>query len=58
MAIEAFHTEPETEEVDVTSRLVPSLQTVDQSGQLSFREAFETAATAEGLGSEILGLRA
>ena len=57
VAIEAFHADPETDEVDETSRLVPGLQTADQSGQLSFREAFETAATAEGLGSGDLGFR-
>jgi hypothetical protein len=57
VAVEAFHTDPETDEVDETSRLVPGLQTADQSGQLSFREAFETAATAEGLGSDDLGFR-
>ena len=57
VAIEAFHTDPETDEIDETSRLVPGLQTADQSGQLSFREAFETAATAEGLGSGDLGFR-
>jgi integrase len=57
VTIEAFHTDPETGEVDETSRLVPGLRTADYSGQLSFREAFETAAAAEGLGSGDLGFR-
>ena len=57
VAIEAFHTDPEADEIDETARLVPGLQTADQSGQLSFREAFETAATAEGLSSDDLGVR-
>ncbi len=39
VAIEAFHTDPEADEIDETARLVPGLQTADQSGQLSFRAA-------------------
>jgi integrase len=57
VAIEAFHTEPETGEIDETARLVPGLRTADESGQLSFREAFEVAAAAEGLGTMELGFR-
>ena len=57
VAIEAFHTDPETGEVDETARLVPGLRMADESGQLSFREAFETGAAAEGLNSGDLGFR-
>ena len=57
VAIEAFHTDPETGEIDETARLVPGLRTADESGQLSFREAFEVAAAAEGLGTMELGFR-
>lgn len=57
IAIEAFHTDPDTGEVDETARLVPGLRTADESGQLSFREAFEVAAAAEGLSSSELGFR-
>lgn len=57
VVVEAFHTDPETGDVDETSRLVPGLRTADHSGQLSFREALETAAAAEGLASDDLGFR-
>lgn len=57
VTIEAFHTDPDTGEVDETARLVPGLRTADYSGQLSFREAFETATAAEGLSSGDLGFR-
>lgn len=57
VTIEAFHTDPETGDVEETSGLVPGLRTADHSGQLSFREAFETAAAAEGLSTSDLGFR-
>ncbi|MGH9057679.1 MAG: hypothetical protein ACRDYY_17745 [Acidimicrobiales bacterium] len=57
VAIKAFHTDPETGDVDEMARLVPGFRKADQSGQLSFREAFETAAVAEGLNSIDLGFR-
>lgn len=57
VTIQAFHTDPETGDVEETSRLVPGLRTADHSGQLSFREAFETAAAAEGLSTSDLGFR-
>jgi integrase len=57
VAIEAFHTDPETGDVDETARLVPGLRTADESGQLSFREAFEAATAAEGLSSIDMGFR-
>jgi hypothetical protein len=55
VCLEAFHTDPDTDDVDEDSRLVPGLRTSDESGQPTFREAFETAASAEGLSSRHLG---
>lgn len=57
VAVDAFHTDPETGEVDETARLVPGLRSADESGQLAFREAFEQATVAEGLSSSDLGFR-
>lgn len=57
VAVEAFHTDPDTGDAAATSRLVPGLRATDESGQLSFRMAFEHAAAAEGLGSRNLGFR-
>jgi hypothetical protein len=57
VAVEAFHTDPETGDADEVARLVPGIRIEDESGQLGFREAFETAAAAEGLGSSDLGFR-
>lgn len=57
VAIEAFHTDPETGEVDRDARLVPGLHAADRAGQLAYREAFEDAAIAEQLGSVDLGFR-
>lgn len=57
VAVGAFHTDPETGEVDETARLVPGLRNDDESGQLSFRQAFEQVTVAEGLGSRSLGFR-
>jgi integrase len=57
VALEAFHTDPESGESEETERMVPGLRRGDEAGQLSFREAFEAAACAEGLGSDDLGFR-
>jgi integrase len=57
VAVDAFHTDPETGDADEVARLVPGIRIEDESGQLGFREAFETAAAAEGLGSSDLGFR-
>jgi transposase len=57
VAVEAFHTDPETGDPYETSRLVPGLRAADESGQLSFRMAFENAVVAEGLSSGDLGFR-
>ena len=57
VAIEAFHTDPDTGDTDVNARLIPGLRAADQAGQLAFRQAFARAAAAEGLGSRDLGFR-
>ena len=57
VAIDAFHTDHEIGDADDMARLVPGIRIEDESGQLGFREAFETAAAAEGLGSSVLGFR-
>jgi hypothetical protein len=57
LAIEVFHTDPETGEADEMARFVPGIRIEGESGQLGFREAFETAAAAEGLDSSDLGFR-
>lgn len=55
VVLEAFHVDPESGDVEETARLVPGLRNGDEAGQLSFREAFVTAAAAEGLGADDLG---
>ncbi|MGH9101964.1 MAG: hypothetical protein ACRDYD_03120, partial [Acidimicrobiales bacterium] len=55
VAIEAFHTDPDTGEIDTTARLVPGLRTPDRSGQHAYRHAFEEATTAEHLATDDLG---
>ncbi len=55
VAIEAFHTDPDTGEIDTTARLVPGLHTPDRSGQHAYRHAFDEATTAEHLASSDLG---
>ncbi len=55
VAIEAFHTDPDTGEIDATARLVPGLHTPDRSGQHAYRHAFDEATTAEHLASSDLG---
>ena len=55
VAIDAFHTDPDTGQVDAAARLVPGLQTPDRSGQHAYRHAFAEAATAEQLSGDHLG---
>ncbi len=55
VAIDAFHTDPDTGQVVVAARLVPGLQTPDRSGQHAYRHAFDEAATAEQLSGGHLG---
>jgi integrase len=57
IAIEAFHTDPDTGVVDASARLVPGIQRADRGGQLGYEESLQAAADAEGLGSDDLGFR-
>jgi integrase len=47
--VTAFHTDPDTGEVNVHARLVPGLQAADTGGQQGFRNALKTAIVAAGL---------
>ena len=55
VALDAFHMDPDSGDLEETARLVPGLRHGDESGQLSFREAFGNAAAAEGLDRDDLG---
>ncbi|MDA8285612.1 MAG: site-specific integrase, partial [Actinomycetota bacterium] len=55
VAIDAFHTDPDTGQVDTAARLVPGLRTPDRSGQHAYRHAFDEAAIAEQLSARQLG---
>lgn len=57
VAIEAFHTDPDTGDAHVEARLIPGLRAADQGGQLAFRQGFARAVGAEGLSSSDLGFR-
>lgn len=57
VAIEAFHTDPDTGDPNVNARLIPGLRAADQAGQLAFRHAFARATATEGLSSSDLGFR-
>jgi hypothetical protein len=57
VAIEAFHTIPDTGTVNPAARLVPGIQRADRGGQFGYEEQLQAAAEAEGLGSDGLGFR-
>ena len=57
VAIDAFHTDPDTGDAHMEARLIPGLRAVDQGGLLAFRQAFARAAGAEGLSLSDLGFR-
>jgi integrase len=57
VAIEAFHTDPDTGAVDRTARLVPGILEANQAGQAGYHDALEDALAAEGLGSADMGFR-
>jgi integrase len=57
VAIEAFHTDPDTGEVDTSARLVPGINNVSRAGQAGYVGALEEATVAEGLGTADLGFR-
>jgi integrase len=55
VAIDPFHTDPDTGEVDSSGRLIPGLQSPNSSGQAAYRHAFDEAAITEEISSEHLG---
>ncbi|MDA8358319.1 MAG: site-specific integrase [Actinomycetota bacterium] len=57
VAIEAFHTDPDTGEIDSTARLVPGIHQSSTGGQLGYHQALAVAAGNEDLGTEHLGFR-
>jgi integrase len=57
VAIEAFHTDPDTGEIDPTARLVPGIHQSGTGGQLGYHQALAVAASNEDLGTEHLGFR-
>lgn len=57
VAIEAFHTDPDTGAVDPSARLVPGILQADRAGQAGYHDALEDATAAEGLASADLGFR-
>ncbi|MHB1554381.1 MAG: hypothetical protein ACYCZP_10690 [Acidimicrobiales bacterium] len=57
VAIEAFHTDPDTGEIDPTARLVPGIHQSSTGGQLGYHQALAVAAGNEDLGTEHLGFR-
>jgi hypothetical protein len=57
VVVEAFHTDPDTSEVDTSARLVPGINDVNRAGQAGYVAALEEATAAEALGTADLGFR-
>ena len=57
VAIDAFHTDPDTGAVDPAARLVPGIHRADRAGQASYQDALEDATVVEELASSDLGFR-
>ena len=57
VAIEAFHTDPDTGAVDTGARLVPGILVANAGGQVGYQSALADAARHETLGSCDLGFR-
>ena len=57
VAVDAFHTDPDTGEVDQSARLVPGIQQPNRAGQAGYQEALGEAFAAEHLASGDLGFR-
>ncbi len=57
VAIEAFHTDPDTAAIDSTARLVPGIHHSSTGGQLGYHQALADATGNENLGTEHLGFR-
>jgi hypothetical protein len=56
VAIEAFHADPDTGEIDPTARLVPGIMNPSRGGQLGYQTSLTDAARDEELGSDRFGL--
>jgi hypothetical protein len=57
VAIEAFHTDPDTGQVDTDARLVPGILQANAGGQIGYQSALGDAAREEILASRDLGFR-
>jgi integrase len=57
VAIEAFHADPDTGEIDPTARLVPGIMNPNRGGQLGYQTSLTDATRGEELGSDDLGFR-
>ncbi|MHB1986642.1 MAG: hypothetical protein ACYCSF_01455 [Acidimicrobiales bacterium] len=57
VAIEAFHTDPDTGAVDSSTRLVPGIHVGERGGQLGYQKALADATNDEHLGSDDLGFK-
>ena len=57
VAIEAFHTHPDTGVIDTAARLVPGILQANTGGQIGYQTALADAARDETLGSDDLGFR-
>jgi integrase len=57
IAIEAFHTDPDTGGLDTTTRLVPGIHDINRAGQAGYIAALEESTAAESLGTADLGFR-
>jgi hypothetical protein len=57
VAIEAFHTNPDTGEIEPTARLVPGIMNPNRGGQLGYQTSLTDATRDEELGSDDLGFR-
>ncbi len=57
VAIDAFHTNPDTAEIDTTARLVPGIHQPNRAGQAAYQDALGDAFASERLSSTDLGFR-
>ena len=57
VAIDAFHTDPDTGVIDPAARLVPGILQANTGGQIGYQTALADAAREETLGSDDLGFR-
>jgi integrase/CBS domain-containing protein len=57
VAIEAFHTDPDTGAIDPAARLVPGILRANTGGQIGYQTALADAARDETLASDDLGFR-